>query len=172
MLAPRTSGDSSTKVDPTKLKSRRFNTGKGARAPAQAPSELGTLWTETPEQKRQRLQDEIMGVAKPASLDQIKKKITGTRSEVKETDRKIEEYNVSLHYLRERSLIDSKGKYRVPSLYDQHQKSNNPAEDDPSQRAFDREKDIGGSIMTTAQRRELKSKAADFGTKFSRGSYL
>ncbi len=46
-------------------------------------------------------------------------------------------------------------------------------EDDPSARAFDKEKDIGlGQKIWTAKRRELMTKAADFGSKFARGKFL
>ena len=48
------------------------------------------------------------------------------------------------------------------------------AEDDPSKRAFDREKDMGGSgqQISQTQRKQMLSKAADFSSKFSGGKYL
>lgn len=46
-------------------------------------------------------------------------------------------------------------------------------EDDPSARAFDREKDMAvASKITSAQRREMVNKASDYGSRFSKGSYL
>ncbi|OTA64063.1 hypothetical protein K449DRAFT_381005 [Hypoxylon sp. EC38] len=69
---------------------------------------------------------------------------------------------------------------RGKSLYEEHQQSRkgrtlapDEEEDDPSKRAFDREKDmkLGGRIGT-AQRRELLNRAADFGGRFSKGKYL
>lgn len=46
-------------------------------------------------------------------------------------------------------------------------------EDDPSARAFDREKDMAlGSKITGKQRREIVSKASDYGSRFSKGNYL
>lgn len=39
-------------------------------------------------------------------------------------------------------------------------------------RAFDREKDIGGSFVSAAKRKELMGKVADYGNRFSKGSYL
>lgn len=60
-LAPE-SGDWSQRVDPTKLKNRKFNTGRGAKSPAHAGAAGGDSWHETPEEKLARLQREAMGV--------------------------------------------------------------------------------------------------------------
>ena len=63
MTMPPTQDDLSARFDPTKLRARKFNSGRGAAASGGGsgggPS---TLWTETPEQKRKRLADEVMGV--------------------------------------------------------------------------------------------------------------
>lgn len=46
-------------------------------------------------------------------------------------------------------------------------------EDDPSARAFDKEKDMGMGIkIGHAQKRELLTKAKDFGSRFEKGNYL
>lgn len=57
---------------------------------------------------------------------------------------------------------------------EQHkQTSGSAAEDDPSQRAFDREKDMAsGTRIGSAQKREMLNKAAGFSSRFSGGSYL
>lgn len=56
---------------------------------------------------------------------------------------------------------------------EQH-KGTNPEEkeDDPSKRAFDREKDIGGGMIGRAQKKEMLNKASNFTSKFSGGGYL
>ena len=63
---------------------------------------------------------------------------------------------------------------RNNSLYSEHKKAvPREKEDDPSARAFDRDKDIaGGQKIGHAKRKELLSKAADFGSKFAGGKYL
>ena len=71
-------------------------------------------------------------------------------------------------------LIVEQEKSRGKSLYELH-KSQTPKEkeDDPSKRAFDWEKDVGGGMkIGHAQRKELLNKAADFGSRFSGGKYL
>ena len=108
MLAPPSQGDWTSRVDPTKLKNRKFNSGKGAKGPAQSGSKDNTLWTETPEEKRKRLEDEVMGVKRPAELDQETQTPARNEAEAKETERRIREYNVSIEnsvYIALRELI-------------------------------------------------------------------
>ena len=97
MLVPPKQDEWSSRVDPTKLRNRKFNTGKGAKAPPQKGSGDNTLWTETPEQKRQRLKDEVLGVKAPAQLGKDGNRPTKADAEARETQRKIQEYNVSFH---------------------------------------------------------------------------
>lgn len=159
MLLPPKQDDWSARADPTKLKNRKFNTGKGSKAPAQKGGGESALWTETPEQKRQRLADEVMGVKKPAQLGPEEKTDRWKEEEARETERRIREYN-------ERN--------RSTSLYNEHGKAvPKEKEDDPSARAFDREKDMGmGMKIGRAQKRELLNKAKDFGSRFEKGNYL
>ncbi|MCJ1320284.1 hypothetical protein MMC15_005622 [Xylographa vitiligo] len=159
MLVPPKQDDWSSRIDPTKLKNRKFNTGKGAKGPAQKGGGDNTLWTETPEEKLKRLEDEVMGVKRPAHLDQDSHKSARSQAEARETERRIREYNE---------------KNRNSSLYDQHQKTApREKEDDPSARAFDKEKDIGGGMkIGHAKRKELITRAGDFGSRFAKGNYL
>lgn len=66
MLVPPSQDDWSSRVDPTKLKNRKFNTGKGAKAPSQAAKGEMGVWTETPEEKRARLEKQVMGIEEPS----------------------------------------------------------------------------------------------------------
>lgn len=159
MLLPPKQDDWSARVDPTKLKNRKFNTGKGSKAPAQKGGSENALWTETPEQKRRRLEDEMMGVKKPAQLGPEQKTDKWKEEEARETERRIREYNE---------------KNRNTSLYNEHKKAvPREKEDDPSARAFDKEKDMGmGLKIGHAQKRELLNKAKDFGSRFEKGNYL
>jgi hypothetical protein len=98
MIVPPKSEDWASKVDPTKIKNRKFQTGKGAKAPQRGGGE-NTLWTETPEQKRQRLEDEVMGRIKPATQGPADTKHAISSAEAEETARRIKEYNVCLQKL-------------------------------------------------------------------------
>lgn len=55
------SGLWTTAIDTTKLKSRGFATGKAAQSASAAKSGPSTLWTETPAERQQRLEDEMLG---------------------------------------------------------------------------------------------------------------
>ncbi|CUS11088.1 unnamed protein product [Tuber aestivum] len=159
MLVPPKSEDWATKVDPTKLRNRKFQTGKGSKAP-QKPGGDNTLWTESPEEKRKRLNDEVMGIRKPETQTQEKEGKHGVgAAEAEETTRRIREYNE---------------KNRSQTLYEEHKKLGpREKEDDPSARAFDREKDIaGGRRIGHAQKKEMLNRAAEFGSRFSSGSFL
>ena len=94
MLEPPKQEDLTARADPTKLRNRKFNTGVGARAPAKRSDCTSLLWTETPEQKRQRLADEVMGVRKPATEDDSCTRTRKDQSKDDATTKRIQEYNV------------------------------------------------------------------------------
>ncbi|RVD82876.1 uncharacterized protein DFL_007287 [Arthrobotrys flagrans] len=161
MLVPPEHGDWTSKVDPTKIRSRKFQTGKGARAPT-AKGGDNSLWMETAADKAKRVADEVMGVRRPANEtgEDEDPKAKAARLEAQETQRRIDEYNA---------------KNRGKSLMEEHSKSKDrKEEDDPSKRAFDREKDIVGSSKKIGlqQKKQMLERAADFGSRFSKGSYL
>lgn len=150
MLAPPTS-TSYTERDPTRMRNRKF-----ASKPTPTSS-TPTIWTETPEEKLKRQKDALLGRTTETTSPRRK-------TEQDERDRKIAE-NIEAH--------------RGKSLYDEHatkRKGEGRAaeeDDDPSKRAFDREKDMAlGGKIGEKQRRELISKSAGFGGRFQKGSFL
>ncbi|KAF4470003.1 hypothetical protein FALBO_3116 [Fusarium albosuccineum] len=157
MLAPPSASGYSER-DPTKIRSRKFASKPSA---SSGPSTVSSIWTETPEEKLKRLQDSVLGRGDKAADDAPK---AGKSSKEEERDRKISA-----------NIEAQRGK----SLFDEHQVRREKAgekaeeEDDPSKRGFDREKDMAlGGKIGTAQRRELMNKAANFGGRFQKGSYL
>ncbi|RMZ78069.1 hypothetical protein DV737_g4035, partial [Chaetothyriales sp. CBS 132003] len=171
-MAP-TSSDWSARIDPTKLKNRKFATGKTPSSSAGAAAAASAAWHETPEQKQARLQRELMGVQDnahaPSSKAPPQSSLHGGHDE-ETTKKRMKEYTES----------------RGPSLYEAHQqqkqqrsggKANNGGgdgdDDDPSARPFDREKDIAGGLqINSTRRREMMQKASDFGSRFSTAKYL
>ena len=95
MIVPPSNSDWSARIDPTKLKARKFNTGKGANAPPQAPTTGGnSKWTETPEQKRARLEREMMGITDTPAA--VKPKVASQETVKRAAmSQKIKEYTVS-----------------------------------------------------------------------------
>lgn len=150
-MAP-TSGDWSQRIDPTRMKSRKFNTGRGSNVSAGGTD----TWNETPEQKQARLKREVLGIKGGESSKSTPAAAPPSQHDV-DTARRIKEYNSQ----------------RGPSLYEAHQKGQTIEEDDPSARAFDREKDIGGGLQLNAtKRREMVKKSSDFNSRFSSAKYL
>jgi hypothetical protein len=165
-----------SRMDPSKLRARGFNTGKGAKAPAEKGGD-SSAWHETPEQKRKRLEDEMMGISRPtpgvpkAAGPSKKEGDDAAARELRERTVSIED----LDYCREPGHTDSplQEKARGPSLMDQHQgRKPEKAEDDPSKRAFDREKDMGLGGIGRSQKKELLKQAGGFSSKFSGGGFL
>jgi hypothetical protein len=165
-----------SRMDPSKLRARGFNTGKGAKAPAEKGRD-SSAWHETPEQKRKRLEDEMMGVSRPSPG--VPKAAGPNKKPADEAAAKaLKERTVSVlkvldRCLRSDTYFFSQEKARGPSLMDQHQgRKPEHAEDDPSARAFDREKDMGMGGIGRTQKKELLKQAGGFSSKFSGGSFL
>ncbi|KAK8226063.1 hypothetical protein HDK90DRAFT_74945 [Phyllosticta capitalensis] len=179
MLPPDADGLASSRMDPTKLRARGFQSGRAARAAGSGNTGGGDMstWTETPEQKRKRLENQVMGVAAPEG-----KRSKGSERDVKskqdeETARRLREKNVSLpvHGVGACGLTDLQEKARGPSLLEQHKgkAGKEEEEDDPSKRAFDREKDMAvSSRMGHKEKQQMFSRMKDFGSQFSGGKYL
>lgn len=96
MLVPPSQDDLSSRFDPTQLRNRKFNTGRGAKAPA-AKGGDNAIWTETPEQKRLRLENQVLGIKEPTAPSAE----DGSRGEKGSAEeearlRKIREFNVRL----------------------------------------------------------------------------
>ncbi|KAF7562983.1 hypothetical protein G7046_g1156 [Stylonectria norvegica] len=146
-----------TERDPTKMKNRKFASKSSSGSTA-----VSSIWTETPEEKLKRLKDAVLG--REDKTQEAAEKGHGRSKEEMERQQRIAA-----------SIEASRGK----SLYDQHQSTRDNSkekveeEDDPSKRGFDREKDMALSgKIGTAQRRELMNKAANFGGRFQKGSFL
>ncbi|RYC56866.1 hypothetical protein CHU98_g9342 [Xylaria longipes] len=140
--------------------------------------EISSIWTETPEEKRKRLENAVLG--------------RDTGSGPTPTSNSARPKPPTKEDAEQAALIQSFTEAtRGRSLYEEHQAvraqgSSGPSrsaggkkswvdeeEDDPSKRAFDKEKDmkLGGRIGAS-QRRELLNKAADFSGRFAKGKYL
>jgi len=165
-----------SRMDPSKLRARGFNTGKGAKAPAEKGGD-SSAWHETPEQKRKRLEDEMMGVSRPSPG--VPKAAGPSKKQGDEAAaRALKERTVSVLNVLNWCIgsdTDSwlQEKARGPSLMDQHQgRKPENAEDDPSARAFDREKDMGMGGIGRTQKKELLKQAGGFSSKFAGGSFL
>ncbi|KAF2830943.1 hypothetical protein CC86DRAFT_390694 [Ophiobolus disseminans] len=156
MTMPPTQDDLAARMDPTKMRARKFNTGKSAGG----GGGMSSAWTETPEQKLKRLQDEAMGIVTPSNA---------AAAPVNDSKKSKEEER------RARKMREKIDAARGKSLVEQHEEkgTGKEKEDDPSKRAFDYEKDM--AVIGTAnhkQRREMLSKSKGFSDRFSSGNFL
>ncbi|KAL2210438.1 hypothetical protein CC79DRAFT_502728 [Sarocladium strictum] len=167
MLAPPTSSTGYAERDPSKLKARKFASKPGAGG-SKADAEISSIWTETPEEKLKRLQDSVLGRTSNTGPQQSAAQAAAEKKskEDAERDRRIAE-NI------EKS---KKGKSLVEEHQERRRQKGHKVEDeddDPSKRAFDKEKDMAiGGRMGGRERREMMTQAKGFSGKFSKGSYL
>ena len=169
MLAPPSSSSSYTERDPTRMRSRKF-ASKPSTTSSAATGGVSSIWTETPEEKLRRLQDSVLGRESRSSAGGE----GGQGAAAREARTREQEE-------RDRKIAASVEAHRGRSLYEDHQSSRKEKgsvtkgeeDDDPSKRAFDREKDMAlGGKIGTAQRRDLMNKSANFGGRFQKGSFL
>ncbi|PLB48995.1 hypothetical protein P170DRAFT_436667 [Aspergillus steynii IBT 23096] len=161
MLQPPDDSSWATRVDPTKLRNRKFQSGKpGSSRPAKSGG-VDASWTETPEQKMRRLQDEVLGVSTAQSGGSGgRKEDEGDSKRSRVMSERVEKFNEA-----RRKEKAAEGAARKEKKKEE--------DDDPSQRAFDKEKDMSlGSKISASQRREMIDKASDFGSRFTKGRYL
>jgi hypothetical protein len=93
MMMPPTQDGLAARLDPTKIRPGKFRSGKAAGALQDGG--LDSIWTETPEQKRKRLANEVLGIeASVASRATARKPASNVDGEAA---RKIKEYNVRLN---------------------------------------------------------------------------
>jgi hypothetical protein len=155
MTLPPTQDDLAARLDPTKPRARKFNTGKSAGQ----HGGMSSAWTETPEQKLKRLQDEALGVTAPTNSASAPSKSKRDKDEEQ----------------RARKMKEKIDAARGKSLVEQHQEkgTGKEKEDDPSKRAFDYEKDM--DFRSTANReykRDMLGKSKGFSDRFSSGNFL
>ncbi|KAJ5827778.1 hypothetical protein N7447_004541 [Penicillium robsamsonii] len=147
MLQPPSHSDWASKIDPTQLRNRKFNTSKSATA----PKSMDSSWVETPEERMRRLQDAVMGVGTSTNQEDHK-----DASNAKLMEDQIKRY---------KDMTGKNTRLENPGAQKE--------DDDPSARAFDREKDMAvASKISSAQRREMVKKAADYNTRFTKGNFL
>lgn len=169
MLAPPTSDSDRSRVDPTKIRNRKFQSGPRVGNAPSGGGGVDSAWTETPEEKMRRLQDEAMGVRAsaragggpgpgPEASVEDEKAAQAMREKVARYNRRVRGDEGSLVEEKKRKDKDRSG---------------TEEDDDPSKRAFDKEKDMAlSSKLTHAQRKEMMNKASDFGSRFSKGKFL
>ncbi|KAF7139729.1 hypothetical protein CNMCM5793_007664 [Aspergillus hiratsukae] len=150
MLRPPKPSDLSSRLDPTRLKNRKF---QGGQSLSHSGEEVDITWTETPQQKLKRLQDEAMGVS-PQSVHNHDRSSTSRPSR---------------STLRQHDSTEASER-ASPSTTKLLRSAFN---DDPSRRPFEWEKDMASAPkVSTLQHQKQVGEAVDFASKFTKGKYL
>ncbi|KAJ5162468.1 hypothetical protein N7492_007860 [Penicillium capsulatum] len=151
MVEPPAHGDWASKVDPTQLRNRKF---QGKSSGSGSSKQLDASWVENPEERLRRLGDQVMGVA---TSQQPQATSTSDAKKAASMEEKIKKFNDQTR--------------KTPRL--EASQTRKEEDDDPSIRAFDREKDMAiSSRISSAQRREMVNKAGDYGSRFTKGNFL
>ncbi|OKL56901.1 hypothetical protein UA08_07854 [Talaromyces atroroseus] len=156
MVTPPDNQSWASGMNPTTISNRRFNTGKSARGD-QSSGGIGAAWTENPTQKRQRLENEVLGIKAEPDTRSARPRDLSSKTNTATANK-----------------VQPSNKGNKPSLYESHQKAmRNTSEEDPSSRAFSWEKDIAGkSSISSASRKKLVNQASDYSSKFTGGKYI
>lgn len=174
MLNPPENTSWAAGMNPAALTNRKFMTGKTARGD-QSTEGIGSVWTESPSQKRQRLENEVLGIRAAESIRSAGPKDLSSRKNQAAADKvkslSVSTYTPSFHRSTDGSVKSKSGR---SSLYEKHQTSNHETkEDDPSLRAFDWEKDVAGKTnISGGARKKLLNQASDYSSRFSGGKYI
>lgn len=163
MLAPPTNTGYQER-DPTKLRARKFASKPSSSTTSSKPGEIASIWTETPEQKLERLRNSVLGRSEPSTAASSAPRrpspppsapVEGASKRRKLGDKDVQEEE-------EGKKGRKRGFERRPG-----------EEDDPSKRGFDREKDMAiGGALSGKQKNEFLSQAKNFGGRFTKGSSM
>ncbi|KAI0318013.1 hypothetical protein OF83DRAFT_1163657 [Amylostereum chailletii] len=159
MLAPPTSSDLLSKLDPTKLtKARQFS-----RSAAPSGKIDNTLWTETPAERQQRLADEVMGKRRR------KENAEDDDGESPEEARKRRKRDAAL----QRQVEEHTRSHRGPSLLKAHADREAKEKKDKDEPAgiwdHSRDMSMGGKLMDDKDRRKLIQESRGLSDRFGAG---
>ncbi|KAL5518420.1 hypothetical protein ACEPAH_102 [Sanghuangporus vaninii] len=164
MLVPPSSSDLLGRLgDPTKLKARQFSRG-GNTASRSAPN---NLWTETPEERQQRVADEVAGKKRRAANAE------DDASDDRDVQRK-RQRDLELRKVVNEHNKSSRGKTLVEMHEEEkkkEKKTKKDEDDDKPVAIWDHSRDmsLGGRLMDEKQRRKMISEAGSLGDRFGSG---
>jgi hypothetical protein len=164
-------------MDPSKHRARGFRTGGrpggggvGGGVAAAAGQGVSSEWTETPEEKRRRLANEVLGIGAGAGAQTA----AGPRLSAAEEMRR--EKQRAADELTRRRVAEAERARRGESLMERNRRlrGGKPDEaDDPSKRAFDYEKDVaGGAVVGRPRGKGAGDRFGNVESRFSGGGFL
>ncbi|KNZ51591.1 hypothetical protein VP01_3895g1 [Puccinia sorghi] len=179
MLLPPKELDLQASVDPTKIKARGFKQTSKPHASSSgggsttATRTAGSLWTETPDERRQRLADEAVGKRRRAEEPGLDEHALLDHSKRAKRDA-LMRHQVDLHNKSSRNA----------SLLELHKKAESNVTREETSLAGDKKKPsmvvwdhsammgVSSKFLSDAQKSELVKDAKGLGGRFGRGSFM
>lgn len=110
MLHPPEQSEWASKIDPTQIRSRKFQTGRSAGSATS--KEVDASWMETPQERMRRLGDEVLGVSSPSGTTKTPASSSrANAARAKSMEDKIKKFHVSQKVkirVRVRALTDTR----------------------------------------------------------------
>ncbi|KAF8907695.1 hypothetical protein CPB84DRAFT_1744596 [Gymnopilus junonius] len=174
MLVPPTTAGLLGNLDPTKLKARQFSTSTSA---STTSSTDNSLWTETPQERQQRLADEVSGK---------KRRVTDTSTTQEDEDEKVRKKRrkqeeeairrgVEQHTASSfNPFCSSNRQARGAALIEQHKsalasKKSDESDEVPGIWDHSRDMALGGRLMDDDKRNKMLREAKGLGDRFGSG---
>ncbi|WAQ90975.1 hypothetical protein PtA15_13A375 [Puccinia triticina] len=174
MLLPPKELDLQATIDPTKIKARGFKqTTKPHSSSTDRQTSAGSLWTETPAERSQRLADEAIGKRRRAEENVHDEGDDLEASKRKKRDKlmrqQVEEHNKSA---RNASLLDL---HKTASVNVSNSKTKTEKESERKQAAVwdhDAMMGVNSKLLSATQKADLIKDAKGLGGRFGGGSFL
>lgn len=160
-------------MDPTKLKSRSFQSGpKAQKSTRQGGMNDGpNLWTETPAERQQRLEDEALGKKRKAenSVPQEEEDDEETRRK-KSRDRRLKE-EVERHNRtgRNQTLLE---KHEREKKKGKGKDGKDKDKEEPTGWDRDRDMSVGGRMIDDGKRKQMIKDAKGLGGRFGSSGFM
>ncbi|GAA5897525.1 GPALPP motifs-containing protein 1 [Sporobolomyces salmoneus] len=171
MLVPPKEMDLMSTMDPTKLKSRSFQSGpkaqKSTRSGGMGGADEPNLWTETPQERQQRLQDEALGKKRKAEnatpAEEDSEEAMRKRARDRRLKEEVERHNSSN---RKESLFESHDKKKKKGGKGDKEK------EEPQGWDRDRDMSIGGRLVDDGKRKQMIKDAKGLGGRFGSSGFM
>ncbi|GAA5876850.1 hypothetical protein JCM16303_006308 [Sporobolomyces ruberrimus] len=173
MLVPPKEMNLMSSMDPTKLKSRSFQSGpKAQKSTRQGGMNDGpNLWTETPAERQQRLEDEALGKKRKAenSVPQEEEDDEETRRK-KSRDRRLKE-EVERHNRtgRNQTLLE---KHEREKKKGKGRDGKDKDKEEPTGWDRDRDMSVGGRMIDDGKRKQMIKDAKGLGGRFGSSGFM
>lgn len=179
MLELPDTNDIARQIDPTKLRNRKFLSGRSTKAASPGSKVGDDSWMESPDERIRRLQNSVMGVASSSvstsshkyGAEQQQKKARNERMKVQAVSPHVNTHPLST--FAEPALQLSSRTEKLSHGNSQHQRNNPKQDTKDTADKFDWTRDMAiTSGPSKSRRQEILDRASKSGSRFTRGEFL